>query len=156
MHGVLKGKFGYMSPEQVRGLPLDRRSDVFAIGTLLYEMLTGERLFMGESDFSTLEKVRNADIEPPTHYNRNIPPALEKVVLRSLARNVDDRYQWGNELQEDLQQLLMGMEPVFTAKQLSTWMKEGFEPELTREKQLLEGYKKVGRDGVFQGGQAAA
>src|SRR5688572_19714166 len=80
--GVLKGKFGYMSPEQVRGLPLDRRSDIFAIGTLLYEMLTGERLFMGESDFSTLEKVRNAEIESPVTYNRNIPPALERVVMK--------------------------------------------------------------------------
>ena len=57
--GILKGKFGYMSPEQVRGLPIDRRSDIFAVGIILYEMLTGERLFVGESDFSTLEKVRN-------------------------------------------------------------------------------------------------
>src|SRR5690606_21169753 len=55
--GVLKGKFGYMSPEQVRGLEIDRRSDVFAVGVLLYEMVTGKRLFIGESDFSTLEKV---------------------------------------------------------------------------------------------------
>src|SRR5947207_4799848 len=60
--GVLKGKFGYMSPEQVRGLPLDRRSDVFAIGTVFFEMLTAERLFVGESDFSTLERVRNANV----------------------------------------------------------------------------------------------
>ena len=63
MAGVLKGKFGYMSPEQVRGLPLDRRSDIFALGTMLYECLTGERLFQGETDFSTLEKVRNVDIQ---------------------------------------------------------------------------------------------
>jgi serine/threonine protein kinase len=52
--GILKGKFGYMSPEQVRGLPLDRRSDIFSAGIILYELLTGERLFVGESDFSTL------------------------------------------------------------------------------------------------------
>jgi eukaryotic-like serine/threonine-protein kinase len=58
--GILKGKFGYMSPEQVRGLPIDRRSDIFALGVILYEMLTGEKLFVGESDFSTLEKVRNS------------------------------------------------------------------------------------------------
>src|SRR5207245_6800846 len=56
--GILKGKFGYMSPEQVRGLPLDRRSDVFALGVVLYEMLAGERFFVGETDFSVLEKVR--------------------------------------------------------------------------------------------------
>ena len=55
MAGVLKGKFGYMSPEQVRGLPLDRRSDIFARGTMLYECLTSERLFDGETAFSRLE-----------------------------------------------------------------------------------------------------
>src|SRR5215470_13007089 len=65
-HGILKGKFSYMSPEQVRGLPIDRRSDLFAIGTLLWECLTGERLFATDSDFATLEKVRAADVTPPS------------------------------------------------------------------------------------------
>jgi serine/threonine protein kinase len=58
--GVLKGKFGYMSPEQIGGKPLDQRTDIFAVGTILYELLTSERLFMGESDFATLEKIRSA------------------------------------------------------------------------------------------------
>jgi serine/threonine protein kinase len=71
--GILKGKFGYMSPEQVRGLQVDRRSDVFAVGICLYELLTNERLFVGESDFSTLEKVRNVEIMPPTTYNQAHP-----------------------------------------------------------------------------------
>jgi len=71
--GILKGKFGYMSPEQVRGLPIDKRSDIFAVGIVLYELLTGERLFIGESDFSTLEKVRNVEIQPPSSYNKKIP-----------------------------------------------------------------------------------
>src|SRR5256885_1328796 len=79
--GILKGKFGYMSPEQVRGLPIDRRSDVFAVGVILYEMLTGEKLFVGESDFSTLEKVRNAEVASPRQFNPNVPPGLEKVVM---------------------------------------------------------------------------
>lgn len=90
--GILKGKFGYMSPEQVRGLPLDRRSDIFAVGIVLYELLTGERLFVGESDFSTLEKVRNVEIMPPSTYNRRIPEELEQIVLKALAKDVDDRY----------------------------------------------------------------
>jgi serine/threonine protein kinase len=63
--GVLKGKFGYMSPEQIRGLPIDHRSDIFAIGTLLFEMLTSRPLFTGESDLTVLEKVRNVDIPKP-------------------------------------------------------------------------------------------
>src|SRR5439155_23022506 len=94
--GVLKGKFGYMSPEQVRGLPLDRRSDVFAIGTILYELLVADRLFVGESDFETLEKVRNVDVKPISQVNKAVPPALEKIIHKALAKDIDDRYQWGS------------------------------------------------------------
>src|ERR1043165_2147441 len=64
--GILKGKFGYMSPEQVRGLALDGRSDIFAAGVVLYELCTGERLFTGSSDFSVLEKVQQAKVPPPS------------------------------------------------------------------------------------------
>src|SRR5688572_22996457 len=153
--GVLKGKFGYMSPEQVRGLPLDRPSDLFAIGTILYETMTGERLFLGESDFSTLEKVRNVDVQPPSALNKSVPPQLEKIVMKALARNVEDRYQWAKEMEDDLQAFLMSQEPVYTAKNLSQWMKEAFQGELDRERQLLEQYKKVGRDGLIAGKVAA-
>ena len=78
-----------MSPEQVQGMEIDRRSDVFGVGICLYELLTGERLFVGESDFATLEKVRNVDIMPPSTYNRRIPEELEQIVLKALARDRD-------------------------------------------------------------------
>jgi serine/threonine protein kinase len=145
--GVLKGKFGYMSPEQVRGLPLDRRSDLFAIGTMLWESLTGERLFANDSDFSTLERVRNAEIEPPSRWNPKIPPELERIVLRALARDVEDRFQWANELQDELHQLLVKMGTPYTPKQLASWMKEAFEVELARERTKLEAFKKLGPGG---------
>jgi serine/threonine protein kinase len=76
--GTLKGKFAYMSPEQIRGLKLDGRADTFALGVCLYELLTGERGFAAESEFSLLEKVRNVEIKPPTMVNRDIPPELER------------------------------------------------------------------------------
>ena len=95
-----------MSPEQVRGLPLDRRSDIFALGTMLYESLTGERLFQGETDFATLEKVRNVDIVPPRELNPSIPHELETIILKALARDVEDRYQWCSEMLADLQAFL--------------------------------------------------
>jgi len=155
MAGVLKGKFGYMSPEQVRGLPLDRRSDIFALGTMLYECLTGERLFQGETDFSTLEKVRNVDIQPPRAVNPAIPEQVEKVILKALAKDVDDRYQWCSEMLADLQQYLMGQDVVFTAKSLSGWLKEIFAQEIDRERSQLEQYKRVGRDGLIAGVPAA-
>jgi len=76
--GSIKGKFGYMSPEQVRGLPLDKRSDVFSAGIVLYEVLTGERLFLGESDFSTLEKVRDEYTSNPGTTDFMIRKAIER------------------------------------------------------------------------------
>ncbi|HEY1587835.1 MAG TPA: protein kinase, partial [Polyangia bacterium] len=144
--GVLKGKFGYMSPEQVRGLPLDRRSDVFAIGTILYELLTSDRLFMGESDFETLEKVRNVDVPPVTSINKSVPPELERIINKALARNVDERFQWANEMQEALHAFLLTREPVFTAKHLSTWMREQFALEMKREQQILDEQRKIGKE----------
>jgi serine/threonine protein kinase len=155
MAGVLKGKFGYMSPEQVRGLPLDRRSDIFALGTMLYECLTGDRLFQGETDFSTLEKVRNVDVRPPRELNPNIPVAVEAVILKALAKDVDERYQWCSEMLADLQAFLMSQDVVFTAKSLSSWIKEVFQSEIDRERQQLEQYKRVGRDGLIAGVPAA-
>src|SRR5215208_654757 len=140
-----------MSPEQVRGLPLDRRSDVFALGTMLYECLTGDRLFQGETDFSTLEKVRNVDIRPPRELNPNIPQDVEAVILKALAKDVEDRYQWCSEMLADLQAYLMSQDVVFTAKSLSGWLKDVFSQDIDRERQLLEQYKRVGRDGLIAG-----
>jgi len=124
--GILKGKFGYMSPEQVRGLPIDRRSDIFALGIVLYEMLTGERLFIGESDFSTLEKVRNVEIIPPSSFNSEIPEKLERIVLKALEKNVEDRYQNAIDLHDDLQLFLHSVGQFSSRKDLSAWMKRTF------------------------------
>ncbi|XXF76552.1 protein kinase [Myxococcaceae bacterium GXIMD 01537] len=141
--GILKGKFGYMSPEQIRGLPLDRRSDVFAIGVCLYEMLTGERLFVGDSDFSVLEKVRKAEVPPPSTYNRRIPDSLEKIVLKSLAKDVDERYQYANELGDDLQRFLITSDSIFSRKDLMQYMKSTFAEDVEREKQRLVDYANI-------------
>ncbi|HVE83229.1 MAG TPA: protein kinase [Myxococcales bacterium] len=141
--GILKGKFGYMSPEQIRGLPLDRRSDVFAIGVCLYEMLTGERLFVGDSDFSVLEKVRKAEVTPPSTYNRRVPEQLEKIVLRALARDVDTRYQYANELADDLQRFLITSDSIFSRKDLMQYMKSTFAEEVEREKMRLQDYAEI-------------
>ena len=150
--GVLKGKFGYMSPEQVRGLPIDRRSDIFAVGVLLYEMLTGERLFIGESDFSTLERVRNADVIPPSSFNKKISPQLENIVLKTLAREVEDRYQWASELAADLQQFSTDATGSFTPRRLSASMKEMYAPEVATERQKLEEFLRINPDDVKEKG----
>ncbi|MCP3145155.1 serine/threonine-protein kinase [Pyxidicoccus xibeiensis] len=143
--GILKGKFGYMSPEQVRGMPIDRRSDIFAVGVLLYEMLTGEKLFVGESDFSTLEKVRNADVPLPREFNPNIPPGLEKVVLKALAREPEERYQWASDLAEDLMRFLLAGDAIYSSKHLSSFMKEAFAEDMLRESEKMERYAGIER-----------
>ncbi|MDP2343389.1 MAG: protein kinase [Deltaproteobacteria bacterium] len=150
--GVLKGKFGYMSPEQVRGLPIDRRSDIFAVGVLLYEMLTGERLFIGESDFSTLERVRNAEVIPPTSFNKKISPQLEQIVLKTLAREVEDRYSWASELAQDLQGFMADNSGAFNARRLSMSMKEVYAVEVASERSKLEEFLRINPDDVKERG----
>ena len=136
--GILKGKFGYMSPEQVRGLPIDRRSDIFALGIVLYEMLTGERLFIGETDFSTLEKVRNVEIVPPSSFNVGVPEKLERIVLKALEKNVEDRYQNAIDLHDDLQLFLHSVGQFASRKDLSAWMKRTFPVEAQDESEALD------------------
>jgi eukaryotic-like serine/threonine-protein kinase len=98
----LRGKFGYMSPELVRGLPVDRRSDVFSLGVVLHELLTGERLFHAATELAVMERVRAAEVAPPSESNPAVPAALDRVVLRALAREPEARYRWASELRDAL------------------------------------------------------
>ncbi len=149
--GVLKGKFGYMSPEQVRGLPIDHRSDIFAVGTCMYEMLTSDRLFLGESDFSTLEKVRHASVAPLSELVPGLPAELERVIMQSLSREPADRQQSAGELQEQLLEFLASQRPPFATSKLAQWMKTSFASELETEKARLDSYANVGRPSVLGG-----
>ncbi|MBN1962464.1 MAG: serine/threonine protein kinase [Deltaproteobacteria bacterium] len=143
--GVLKGKFGYMSPEQVRGLEIDHRSDVFAVGILLYEMVTGHRLFVGESDFSTLEKVRNAEVTPPSQLNPAISEPLERLMLKALSRDRDERYAWASDLHDDLQQFLIEDNTIFNAKRIAALLKTEFTDDIERERHRMEEFMQVQR-----------
>jgi serine/threonine protein kinase len=91
--GVIKGKCAYMSPEQVDGKPLDRRSDVFAAGIVLWEALTGQRLFRGEDDFDELRRVMTAVIPPPTSLVAGLGPDVDAVLAHALARPLEERFQ---------------------------------------------------------------
>ena len=132
--GMLKGKFGYMSPEQVRGLPLDRRSDIFAAGVVLYELCTGERLFTGSSDFSVLEKVQQARVTPPSQIEPRISHEFERVMLKALAREPENRYQLAGDLAGDLTRFLLEAQPPnVTRDDVSAFMKATFPDEVIRE-----------------------
>lgn len=91
--GVVKGKFSYLSPEAARGEEVDPRADIFATGIVLWEMLAGRRLFLGETDQDTLRIVRRAEVPALAAINPAVPPALEDIVRKALARDAEQRYQ---------------------------------------------------------------
>lgn len=91
--GVVKGKFGYLSPEAANGEEVDPRTDIFAVGILLWEMLIGRRLFLGKTDYETLKQVQVAKIPPMSQYRSDIPHQLEEIVARALAKDINRRYQ---------------------------------------------------------------
>ncbi len=100
--GMVKGKFAYLSPEVAFGNPADPRSDIFACGIILFELLTGERLFLGENDIKTVELVRNAQVPSLRERNPEVKPELERIVRKALARSPLDRFSSCNELADAL------------------------------------------------------
>ncbi len=101
--GIIKGKYGYMSPEQCLGGALDRRSDLFAVGILLWEMTVGRRLYKVSGDLATLQRVVYVDAPKPSRFIEDYPPELERIVMRALARDVDKRYQTAEQIQLELE-----------------------------------------------------
>jgi serine/threonine protein kinase len=136
--GMLKGKFEYMSPEQASGLELDRRSDIFSLGIILHEMLTGRRLFKTEDEIRTLERIKAGDVDPPSTQNPSVPARLDEIVMRALARNADDRYQDARELHADLLEFLYPASPDLTQQSLAHFMAELFAEETAQERYRLE------------------
>ncbi|HTU58373.1 MAG TPA: serine/threonine-protein kinase, partial [Polyangiales bacterium] len=141
--GILKGKFGYMSPEQIQGLEIDRRSDVFGVGICLYELLTGERLFAAETDFATLEKVKAGVITPPSSFNPRVPEELEQIVLRALAKDRDARYESALALHDALQAFIHTSGSLFGRKDLGLYMHRVFADEIEKENAREEAYARI-------------
>ncbi len=104
--GTLKGKYGYMSPEQVVGRPIDARSDLFAVGVVLAELLTGRRLFTASADLDVLLKVRDVRLDRLDKYGADLPPALDHIVRKTLKKNARERYQSAVEFREALSDYL--------------------------------------------------
>ncbi|MFL5414119.1 MAG: serine/threonine protein kinase, partial [Myxococcales bacterium] len=143
--GILKGKFSYMSPEQVKGQGVDHRSDIFASGVLLWEMLCGQKLFTGDSDIAVLEKVRAAEVPPPRSLNPRVPESLEAVVLRALAADPRDRYQWASEMHDDLLRHTFQAGAPYGSRQLSEWLLEEFQGEREKEEARISRWVAVER-----------
>ncbi len=136
--GVLKGKIAYMSPEQAWGRPIDRRSDIFSLGIVLYELLTGEMLFKGDTDLNTLEKVRDAKVIPPTRINKEIPKEIENILLKALAKEPQERYQSASEMQNDLEAYIHANKTMPGTLNLQNYMHTLFNEEMEAEAKALE------------------
>lgn len=136
--GVLKGKFGYMSPEQAAGLEVDQRTDVFSTGIILFELLTGRRLFLGDTDFETLEKIKEAKVPPPSLFNKSVPKELDRIALKALEKDLDKRYANIKEMQVDLTRFFYSEYPDFTASNLSSFLKKLFKDEIKEDRLKLK------------------
>jgi serine/threonine-protein kinase len=104
--GIVKGKLAYLSPEQLEQLPIDRRSDLFTLGTTLWEMTTMRRLFKREGDLATVLAIREARVADPRVLVPNYPDALWEIIQRSLAKNRDERYQRASDFARDLDEFV--------------------------------------------------
>ncbi len=131
--GVLKGKFAYMAPEQARGDPIDHRSDVFAIGVILYELLTGERAFRGDTDFVLLEKVRRVEVVPVRDLRPDLPRELERIVQKALSREAGDRYAWASVLAGDLDRFMSDQGITTSREELGAFVRRLFRNEHAQE-----------------------
>jgi len=126
--GVIKGKFAYMSPEQVAAEELDRRSDVFSLGVVLYEVALGRRLFRRKEPAAELMAVAKGEIPPPREVDPNFPEQLEKILLKALARDREERYQTAEEMQKDLESFQSSQNWTNAGKQLASLMEQLFPP----------------------------
>jgi serine/threonine-protein kinase len=139
--GSLKGKFGYMAPEQVTQEPVDRRADIFALGIVLYEMTTCKRLFKAETDSETLSKVIDCSVPPPSMVVDGYPPELEQIVLKALRRDPRDRYQTALEMQDAIEGYIASSGLPVLQHHVAGMMWEVFSDRIEKKKRLLADFE---------------
>jgi serine/threonine protein kinase len=123
--GFIKGKFGYIAPEYISG-KIDARVDLFAIGVIAHELLSGRRLFEGKDDFETLANIRELDMKPPSRWNPHVPPDLDDIVMTALARDPDQRWQSAAAMQVALANAARDLGVPVGSVQLVEWIEWAF------------------------------
>jgi serine/threonine protein kinase/cytochrome c-type biogenesis protein CcmH/NrfG len=141
--GMIKGKVAYMSPEQAAGKVIDHRSDIFSCGILLYEMVTGKRMFAGDT-MHILAKVREAQFDRPEEVRQDLPEKLLEVLYRSLAKEPANRYQTCGDMLTDLEECMQELGGHFTANVLARYMKTLFAEEIVADEQHLQEITRIG------------
>lgn len=144
--GVLKGKLGYIAPETLHGKKPDRRADVWGLGVALWELLTGRRLFRRASDAETIQRVIHCRISPPSQIRPEVPPELDAIVMRALARNPDQRYPTARALGHELLLFLAHRRCAVGLAELSEWMDELFPGGRKQKQDILEIASRLGEE----------
>lgn len=145
--GTLKGKVGYMSPEQVKGKPLDRRSDIFSLGVVLYVLTTGRMPFGGKSEVDRLYRIITYQFESPGRISPDVPAALENIILRAMAFDPAERYQSAAAMSAELEEFIRTSGVTVDTGLLSGTMHSLFEEE--REHHLLK-MRSIGRSATWK------
>lgn len=141
--GTLKGKFGYMSPEQAEGLPTDLRTDIFSLGIVLWELLANDRLFIANNEINTLRKIRECQIPALSKINPNIDPELERISNKALTRDRNMRYQTAAAMHRDLSRFLNKYDPEFTPHDFAVFIKTLYTDEILDTRRKLVEYSKI-------------
>ena len=138
--GALRGKVPYMSPEQCRGEPLDRRSDIFSLGIILWELSLGKRLFANLKGQELVEHIANTQAPRPSTFKPDFPPDLERIIMRALHLDRDRRYASARELQLDLEDFARERKLGISAARLAEFMRELFSVEIADEEAAIREY----------------
>jgi eukaryotic-like serine/threonine-protein kinase len=138
--GVIKGKVKYMSPEQAMGHPLDRRSDLFSAGSVLYELLTLQPPFQAENEMELVFRVRDAKYQRPTKLCPETHLELERIVKKALSRSTATRYQTAAEFAVDLRHYLQAEHPDYSPGRLGRFVRKMFAEEIEKDLRLLEDF----------------
>jgi serine/threonine protein kinase len=141
--GTLKGKFGYMSPEQAEGQTVDLRTDIFSLGIVLWELLASDRLFIANNEINTLRKIRDCQIPSLTKINPEIHPELERITLKALTKDRNLRYQTSAALHRDLSRFLNRHYPDFSSQDFSMFIKSLYTDEILELNDKLIDYAKI-------------
>jgi serine/threonine-protein kinase len=136
--GALKGKLPYMSPEQCKALPMDRRSDLFSLGVLLYELTVGRRPFRGESDFAIMDAIVYQGAQRPSEIVESYPEELEEIVMKLLQRVPSDRYETAEQVLHDLDQFVAQHRLRLPVKALSKHMRSLFTDKIAAWEQAQQ------------------
>ncbi len=135
--GMLKGKFAYMSPEQAYGDTVDHRSDIYSLGIMLHEFLTGKRLFKASDNRETIRNVRRAHVDAPSSINLKIPEELDRITMKALSKDRRRRYPFASELRDDLIKFLHKNYPDFKPSDAAAFVQELFRQEMESTRPLV-------------------